>query len=118
MKSISGTIRREFEDENYESPLAACTLVFDVQYEFTPGEKMVRYFPDGSGYPGSPPDVEVIECSLVKASDEVGNVEFDDDTKLACEEWFLAKLSEVEEFERFYDAVVEDMEKRFEYDGD
>jgi hypothetical protein len=29
-----------------------------VHYAITPGEKMVRYYPDGSGYPGSPPEIE------------------------------------------------------------
>jgi hypothetical protein len=37
-----------------------CELGFDV----TPGEPMVRYYPDGSGYPGSPARAELIEVRV------------------------------------------------------
>ena len=30
-----------------------------LEYEFDPGEKEVRYYPDGSGHPGSPPYVQI-----------------------------------------------------------
>jgi hypothetical protein len=29
-----------------------CTII--IEYDYEPGEPMVRYYPDGSGYPGSP----------------------------------------------------------------
>jgi hypothetical protein len=29
-----------------------------VHWKVTPGEPMVMYYPDGSGYPGSPPECE------------------------------------------------------------
>lgn len=36
---------------------------YNVTVEFTviPGEPMVRYYPDGSGYPGSPPEIDCID---------------------------------------------------------
>jgi hypothetical protein len=30
-----------------------------VDYYYDKGEEMVMYYPDGSGYPGSPPSVEI-----------------------------------------------------------
>lgn len=33
-------------------------VVAEVRLHYTPGEPMVRYYPDGSGYPGSPPTLE------------------------------------------------------------
>ena len=34
-------------------------LILEVVYSYDPGEPMVMYFPDGSGYPGSPAGVEI-----------------------------------------------------------
>ena len=34
---------------------------FDVEYTYLAEEKMVMYYPDGSGYPGSPAEVEINE---------------------------------------------------------
>lgn len=44
----------------------ASSLEVEVLYEFTPGERMVRYYPDGSGYPGSPPEVEFISSYVYR----------------------------------------------------
>lgn len=41
-------------------------LVFDVSMNYIPGEKMVRYYPDGSGYPGSPPEIEILDARCKK----------------------------------------------------
>ena len=30
-----------------------------VEFDYTPGEKEITYFGDGSGYPGCPPDVNI-----------------------------------------------------------
>jgi len=35
------------------------SLYVEVEFDATPGEPMVRYYPDGSGYPGSPPNAEL-----------------------------------------------------------
>jgi hypothetical protein len=33
------------------------TLEVEIEYEYDPGEKRVDYYPDGSGYQGTPPSV-------------------------------------------------------------
>ena len=38
----------------------------NVYYEYDPGERMVMYYSDGSGYPGSPPAAAIHE---VRAGD-------------------------------------------------
>jgi len=35
------------------------SIEFDIEFEYTPEDPMVMYYPDGSGYPGSPPEVEI-----------------------------------------------------------
>ena len=35
------------------------TLEVEIEYEYDPGEKRVDYYPDGSGYPGTPPSVAI-----------------------------------------------------------
>ena len=39
-------------------------------YEFDPGEKEETYYPDGSGYPGSSPDVNIYKISMCFGSYE------------------------------------------------
>ena len=42
------------------------SLEVQILYEHTPGERMVMYYPDGSGYPGSPPEVEFLSCHVFR----------------------------------------------------
>ena len=44
----------------------ASSLEVEIKYGYTPGERMVMYYPDGSGYPGSPPDVEFIGANVMR----------------------------------------------------
>lgn len=39
-------------------------LEIAITWELTPAEPMVRYYPDGSGYPGSPATAEPIEVEV------------------------------------------------------
>lgn len=49
-------------------PIGRINFTVSVEWSYVPGEPMVRYYPDGSGYPGSPPEfdcvdhIDVIEC--------------------------------------------------------
>ena len=36
-------------------------ISFDVEYWYEPAERMVMYYPDGSGYPGSPASVDIVK---------------------------------------------------------
>lgn len=33
--------------------------IFEVEYDYTPEEKQVTYYPDGSGYPGCAEQVDI-----------------------------------------------------------
>jgi hypothetical protein len=44
-----------------------CGVEFEIEWELTPGEPMVRYYPDGSGYPGSPAMAEPIGVKITAA---------------------------------------------------
>lgn len=47
-----------------------CTIY--VEFDADPGEPMVRYYPDGSGYPGSPPSIEptLVQVTTAEVNDE------------------------------------------------
>jgi hypothetical protein len=36
----------------------------DVEFDYTPEEPMVMYYPDGSGYPGCAAEVDILEILL------------------------------------------------------
>lgn len=42
----------------------------EIEFEYSPGEPMVRYYPDGSGYPGSPPELNVIRVVVTRLSND------------------------------------------------
>lgn len=45
------------------------TLEVDIEYNAHPGEPMVRYYADGSGYPGSPPEAELLDVYVTDWND-------------------------------------------------
>lgn len=68
MKRI-GSIRYRLECEDDNNPAGVPAMfVFELVYRYTPGEKPVRYYPDGSGYPGSPDEIEFSDCQVVDAA--------------------------------------------------
>lgn len=59
-----------------------CNVVLFVTGCYSPEEKMVMYYPDGSGYPGSPAAFEInkIQCGRqdimdLLSSDQLENIE-------------------------------------------
>lgn len=69
----------EYEAEEIVDVKLLGDYVFDVMYRvganYTPGEEMVRYHPDGSGTPGSPAEWEwaVIDIVAAQPYDGEGN---------------------------------------------
>tara|TARA_Y100000310_G_C20366062_1_gene661241 strand:- start:152 stop:385 length:234 start_codon:yes stop_codon:yes gene_type:complete len=49
----------------------------DCEFDYSPGEPMVMYYSDGSGYPGSPPDIELesIKIGDVEVIDMFDNLD-------------------------------------------
>jgi hypothetical protein len=37
---------------------------FDIEYDYQPAEKEVRYYSDGSGYPGCPESLEITDIRI------------------------------------------------------
>ena len=52
----------------------------EIDYIYTPGESSIDYYPDGSGYPGSPPvvDIQHIWAPLKDRSGHLINVDVKD----------------------------------------
>lgn len=46
-------------------------ILYEVQYSIEEEEKQVRYYGDGSGYPGSPRK-KVIDYIFIKSGDNIG----------------------------------------------
>lgn len=68
--SHKGGFDYSYEDENGENPLnLPGEIAFEGKFIASPEEKMVLYFPDGSGYPGSPAEIESYEFIAIKIDD-------------------------------------------------
>lgn len=48
----------------YTGTINYCGVDFEVQYDYYPEEKEVRYYADGSGYPGCPESFEFISITI------------------------------------------------------
>jgi len=44
-------------------------IEFDVEFDYQPEEPMVRYYSDGSGYPGCPANIDGINSITHKGTD-------------------------------------------------
>ena len=44
---------------SFENKVKVRDINLNVEYYYDPGERMVMYFNDGTGHPGSPPSVEI-----------------------------------------------------------
>ena len=60
------TITYEFELEEFFGDRFFATI--EIEAEAEPGEPMVMYYRDGSGYPGSPPSVYAIKATVTSLS--------------------------------------------------
>lgn len=58
--------------EHLQSELEEVVLEYDLQVLVSPGEPMVMYDRNGDGYPGSPPEVEVLRAVCTAVTRECG----------------------------------------------
>jgi hypothetical protein len=76
MKSKKGLTVYKLEEVEYKD--TCIDADFELGYLYIPGEEEVKYYPDGSGYPGSPEQLELydIKCTKVYFEDyEIENPE-------------------------------------------
>lgn len=75
---VSGRLVFEYEDADGISPLNT-PGIFHIQFSFWyyPPEPMVRYYPDGSGYPGCPEEIEY-EVESIKFENKILSVDLSD----------------------------------------
>jgi hypothetical protein len=62
-----------------------CTIL--IEYDYEPGEPMVRYYPDGSGYPGSPADCAPWNVEVTTAEVAEETLDRDDLGKIGAGSW-------------------------------
>lgn len=67
MAHMQDTLEREFPD-------GLLSVDVDLSFDVTPGEPMVRYYPDGSGYPGSDPSAELTDLRVTRITGERGDI--------------------------------------------
>ena len=53
-----------------EIEIGSMFLTIDIGYDAYPGEPMVMYDSNGTGYPGSPPSVEILDVVVTSVSGE------------------------------------------------
>lgn len=80
-----------------------CTVY--VEYDYSPGELMVRYYSDGSGYPGSPPEIEATLVQVTTAEVGGDTLTRDELAKIGGDGSWLALLDKLAE-----DVIVDDCE--------
>lgn len=59
-------------------------LEIEIDYDSNPGEPMVKYYADGSGYPGSDPYFEVTDVKVLKFTTDTHEYNREDRP-----DWFL-----------------------------
>lgn len=98
-----------------EIELDLLTLEIDLEYDFTPGERMVRYYRDGSGDPGCPPSVDLVSVT-------VRNCSLDTDQQKRDNHWIWRALDTIatelvsREWNRYSERCIEDANDRSERD--
>lgn len=90
-------------------------LEIELEYDFIPGEDMVRYYSDGSGHPGSSPSAEMVSATVTQC--DIGTKgQMRDDT------WIWKALDIIAEdlinrdWDRFEEQCIEDASGERDYD--
>lgn len=91
VKSHKGCYLFTLEEIDWLDDCLCCE--YAVDYCFTEGEPMVKYYPDGSGYPGSDPEFEISDIQIVSVGGQDGELELTDDLK----SFLLNKFEEIKE---------------------
>ena len=86
------------------------SLELELEYDFTPGERMVRYNRDGSGDPGCPPSAELVNATVIRC-DLANERRMRRDDTIATE--FISR-----DWDRFENECIEDANDRAERDYD
>ena len=93
-------------------------LEIELEYDFTPGEKMVRYYPDGSGDPGCPPSAALVNATVTQC--DIADIQ-----QKRCDNWIWRALDAIaielinRDWDRYFeDKCIEDANDRSERDCD
>jgi len=70
---------------NTQIELETLSLEVELEYDFVPGEKMVRYYRDGSGDPGCPPSAELVGAKVTQCN-------IDREQRRRCDHWIWRAL--------------------------
>ena len=80
------------------------SLTVDIRYKAHPGEPMVMYYPNGDGYPGSPPEAEFLGAYVWKW-------EVEGEVRRRGDHWAWSELDRIARgiIERDWDDTYEEM---------
>ena len=95
MKFVRSSMEYKAEEVNYGSKCYDC--IFSFNYTYYPVEPMVKYDIDGSGYPGSPAEIEIFDIEVEEVSCEEEDVLLTGNLKAFMLEWFNESLDCIEE---------------------
>ena len=100
-----------------EIELDALNLDIELEYDFSPSERMVRYYPDGSGDPGCPPSAELVGVTVTQC-------DMNNEQRRRCDHWLWKALDIIatelvsRDWDRFEEKCIENVNDRSERDYD
>lgn len=102
-------VLREYEHET-ENEL----YYFRIEYGVASGERMVMYDRDGGGYPGSPPECEILQAECLQIIDETSDRKLSGPESRSVGQWFMDQIEADNRLrERIEAACFEDAADRF-----
>ena len=115
MNGKKGSTVYKLEEIDYQDD--CIDIEFEVSYTYDPPEEMVRYYPDGSGYPGAPEQLELYDIKVTKiyfADHEVENPKEPLSGKMIDLFWDNQELIEERILQDIYDSYNDDLADRYE----
>lgn len=112
----------QLEEEEYLDPTMLGDKMYHIKYtigaNFNKPEPMVRYYTDGSGYPGSPGSVEwdILSIDEITSTDQYGNDTLETITPELAEKITQSLLSNLDEAEMQERLNFDDGDD-YDYDG-
>jgi hypothetical protein len=103
-------MRYTIEEIDLGFDVVDCEYEFD--YEYDPPEPMVMYYPDGSGYPGCPGGLFIINVEVISVCGQDGEMELTEKLRYILLQKFEDYREKVEEY---VGEEIADKEEEYKY---
>lgn len=116
MVSKKGRMSYTLEEVDYGN--TCIDIEYEFDYTYDPPEPMVRYYSDGSGYPGSPEQIEIYDVVCTKVCFDEYDMVPDKSLSDEMVNIFWNHQEKIEEYvaEKVYDSYNDDLSDRYDRD--